>query len=168
MYKCPNAVHGCSGDINMVKHIGFVISADTIQKSRIQIQQNRRIDMNQLLNSSFILATMIFLHIIDDYCLQGILASMKQREWWKKNAPQSLYKNDYIIALITHAFSWSFCVCLPLAFVGTWSWVPIILNTIIHALIDDMKANQHMINLIQDQTIHILQIFVTWLYVVLV
>ena len=27
---------------------------------------------------------MILLHVIDDFHLQGILASMKQKEWWKK------------------------------------------------------------------------------------
>ena len=26
---------------------------------------------------------MILLHVIDDFHLQGILANMKQKEWWK-------------------------------------------------------------------------------------
>ena len=29
----------------------------------------------------FMLISMLFCHIIDDYCLQGILASMKQKSW---------------------------------------------------------------------------------------
>ena len=42
-----------------------------------------------------ILITMIFCHIVDDYYSQGILASMKQKEWWIKNAPDKQYKYDY-------------------------------------------------------------------------
>ena len=32
----------------------------------------------------FILLFMIMMHIVDDYYLQGILASMKQKSWWMK------------------------------------------------------------------------------------
>lgn len=38
------------------------------------------------MNNCFLLLLMIFLHIVDDYYLQGILASMKQKEWWNKAA----------------------------------------------------------------------------------
>lgn len=44
----------------------------------------------------FILFTMIFCHIVDDYYLQGWLASAKQKSWWEKNAPEKLYKYDYL------------------------------------------------------------------------
>jgi hypothetical protein len=38
----------------------------------------------------FILLTaMFFCHIIDDYYLQGWLATGKQRDWWKSNAPKN-------------------------------------------------------------------------------
>lgn len=47
---------------------------------------------------------MIFCHIVDDYYLQGWLASAKQKEWWSKNAPNPLYKYDYIMALFMHSF----------------------------------------------------------------
>ena len=42
----------------------------------------------RLMIEIFMLLLMIFLHIVDDYYLQGILASMKQRGWWEKNAPR--------------------------------------------------------------------------------
>ena len=42
-----------------------------------------------------VLFAMLFCHIVDDYYLQGILASMKQKSWWEANAPVPLYKNDY-------------------------------------------------------------------------
>lgn len=62
----------------------------------------------------FILFCMLFCHVIDDYYLQGILASMKKKSWWEKNAPDELYKNDYKMALFMHSFSWSFMIMLPL------------------------------------------------------
>ena len=55
----------------------------------------------------FILSAMIFLHIIDDYCLQApCLCDLKQKSFWEKNAPQKLYKNDYLCALLMHSLSW--------------------------------------------------------------
>lgn len=117
-----------------------------------------------------ILLTMIFFHIIDDYYLQGILASLKQKEWWEKNAPDELYKNDYKMALFMHSFSWSFMIMLPLITyayiiglklkIGLVFWY--IINLITHAFVDDLKANKGKINLIQDQIIHLIQIAATW------
>ena len=57
---------------------------------------------------------MIFCHIVDDYKLQGILASMKQKDWWVEQIGfTKLYKYDYIVALLVHSFSWSFMILLP-------------------------------------------------------
>ena len=58
----------------------------------------------------FMLISMLFCHIIDDYCLQGILASMKQKSWWVKNNPEEKYNKDYIMALFMHSASWSFMI----------------------------------------------------------
>lgn len=44
-----------------------------------------------------VLLSMMFLHIVDDFKFQGILSSMKQKSWWKKNYPNKCYKYDYII-----------------------------------------------------------------------
>lgn len=117
-----------------------------------------------------ILLTMLFCHIVDDYYLQGWLASAKQREWWNKNAPNPLYKNDYTMALFMHSFSWSYMIMLPILVYSIyssvlWDLYPmfLILNCITHMVVDNMKANMLKINLIQDQGIHMLQIFVTWL-----
>ena len=120
----------------------------------------------------FILLTMIFLHIIDDYKLQGILASMKQRKWWTEQKEyKNMYKYDYIVALITHSFSWTFMIMLPIAFllhfnIGWWV-VAYVLNMIIHAFVDNLKANKFKINLVIDQSIHLTQIVVTWLIFIL-
>ena len=110
------------------------------------------------MNNCFLLLLMIFLHIVDDYYLQGILASMKQKEWWHKTAP----------ALIMHGFSWAFMIMLPIA-ISMEFQCPIgfifafLVNFIVHALVDNMKANERRINLICDQSIHIAQIILTFL-----
>ena len=118
-------------------------------------------------NKLFILLAMIFLHIVDDYKLQGILASMKQKKWWKEQKEyKKLYEYDYIPALIEHSFSWTFMIMLPIAFASHFSdwWILVyIANMIVHALVDDLKANKLKINLMVDQSIHIAQIIVTWL-----
>ena len=114
----------------------------------------------------FIILAMIFCHIVDDYYLQGWLASAKQKKWWEENAPQKLYNHDYIMALIMHSMSWSFMIMLPIAISMSFNvsilFVTIfILNAVIHALVDNLKANKLQISLITDQLIHLVQIFVT-------
>lgn len=114
----------------------------------------------------FIILWMIFFHIVDDYYLQGWFASAKQKIWWEKNAPDELYKHDYIWALIMHGFSWTFMIMLPIAYwidfrVSTKFIVLFIGNWIVHAIVDDLKANEHMFNLWTDQIIHLFQIINT-------
>lgn len=113
-----------------------------------------------------ILLFMIFCHIVDDYYLQGLLAKLKQKSYWELNAPDKMYKYDYLMALLMHSMSWSFMIMLPLlvyfgfdppiSFLALW-----ITNTAVHFIIDDLKANERKINLIQDQSVHLLQIIIT-------
>lgn len=121
----------------------------------------------------FSLLLMFFFHIIDDYKLQGILASMKQKNWWKEQKGyKELYKYDYLIALIEHSFSWTFMIMLPIILFFNSSTTLIVaayvFNIIIHAFVDDLKANALRINLVTDQLIHILQIIFTWLFFVVI
>ena len=109
---------------------------------------------------------MVFCHIVDDYYLQGWLASAKQKKYWQENAPEKMYKYDYIWALIMHSFSWAFMTMLPIAFIkgfniGVPFLICFIFNVIIHAITDDLKANKRKINLWHDQLIHIWQITFT-------
>ena len=118
------------------------------------------------MSTIFIFMTMVFFHIVDDYYLQGWLASAKQKEYWQKNAPQEIYKHDYIWALIMHSFSWAFMIMLPVAYsysfvVGVSFVIGFLVNMIIHAITDDLKANKKKINLWGDQLIHISQIVLT-------
>lgn len=120
----------------------------------------------------FILLSMIFCHIIDDYYLQGILAQLKQKKWWIENAPDKKYKCDYLMALFMHSFSWSFMIN-SLSFIMSIFYnmnfnlllLLFIFNIIIHMFIDDLKANKFKINLIQDQSIHLLQILISWILI---
>ena len=119
----------------------------------------------------FVFFAMIFCHIIDDYVLQtvGPLATMKQKNWWKDNYPQELYKHDYLVALLMHSLSWAFMMMLPVAWYMSWNVgveyaVLFVLNTLLHAIIDHLKANRLAINLIADQLLHLGQIAGTfWL-----
>lgn len=121
--------------------------------------------------------SMIWLHIYDDYHTQGILAQFKQKKWWKENYPQDLYKNDWKIALYEHAFQWSFTMMLPLLVYSMWAWKEsglyhsliwwtglLTINTMVHAKIDNEKANELEISLFTDQILHILQIGFTIIY----
>ena len=118
------------------------------------------------MNVFMVFIVMLFFHVLDDFHFQGILASMKQRDWWDENYPSPLYKFDYMCALGMHAFSWTFMIMLPLLFclrfhpTEAW-WLAFVCNFIIHASVDDLKANAKVINLWTDQLIHIAQIMFT-------
>lgn len=119
----------------------------------------------------FILMAMVFCHIVDDYYLQGVLANLKQKSWWEKNAPEKMYKKDHLVALFMHGFSWSFMVHLPLVLYSfitkTESYLVIgascICHAVLHAVVDHLKANVRCINLIQDQMVHLAQIAVIFI-----
>ena len=126
-----------------------------------------------------LLLTMIFMHIVDDYYLQGWLASAKQKSWWKQNAPDELYKHDYIMALFMHGFSWAFMIMIVpslyalshttnISVVSGQVVLVFIINLFVHMATDHDKANLKKINLIQDQVMHLAQIIWTWLYFVLI
>lgn len=123
-----------------------------------------------------VLIFMFYMHIIDDYKIQGVLASMKQKEWWKENAPDKIYENDYLMALYEHAFCWTVSINIPILVYSLLCNVHInrvqfILTFfcmwMIHAIVDHLKANEKIINLVQDQTIHICQIIFCWLVFIL-
>lgn len=119
-----------------------------------------------------ILLLMILFHIIDDFVLQkATLCDLKQKEWWERNYGSKeygmflQYKNDYKMALFIHALSWSIMIHLPLFLIYIpWYtlFCTVAINTGIHIIVDDHKANLKTINLIQDQLIHLGQILFTF------
>lgn len=130
--------------------------------------------MKMILKNEYIILILMFaLHIFADFHLQGILANLKQKEWWEKELEKYAhllffveYRHDWVPSLLAHSFEWSFFIMLPFLFIEipVWAYVILlILNTGVHFVIDHMKCNLHMINLCLDQLCHIAQILLTWL-----
>lgn len=140
----------------------------------------------------FILLAMIFLHIVDDYYLQGgnsILWQFKQKDFWDKEfsgdakaREHHLYRHDYKVALLTHAFSWTFVVHIPIIawmlYQGYYNQpgpmmvfgLLFVVMWIVHAITDNEKANRKIISLKTDQLIHLLQImfiWATWMFLII-
>lgn len=119
------------------------------------------------MNKVFILLWMFFMHIVDDFYLQpGLLSKMKQKSWWEQNAPDKMYRYDYIWALFAHSFSWAFMIMLPVAYYFNFNinykfFILFVINAVVHAMVDNWKANDKLINLWQDQLIHSFQIILT-------
>lgn len=116
------------------------------------------------------LVLMLLGHLVSDYTLQGWLADGKQKSWWRKmfggregreDAVPNKYKYDYVAALYCHSLYWSIFICAPF-YASSWFLVAVILNTNVHAIIDNEKANVMSINLIQDQLLHLVQILLTF------
>ena len=123
----------------------------------------------------WLLMMMVALHVFADFHLQGILADMKQRGWWEKyecefikemtdcgaDRIEWIYDKDYAVALLIHSFEWAFIVCIPLMYFVGFTWQGaclVLLNTAIHAYVDDLKCNEKEINLVVDQCCHLTQI----------
>lgn len=133
------------------------------------------------MNVFVILVFMVFLHCFYDFHLQGILASMKQRDWWQLQMDiqkDYKYKNDYKMALGVHAFEWAFFIMIPtlpyvvkmwdgfsmLAFRTVVIYICLLtVNACFHYAVDDMKANDKTINLVEDQLAHLLQVLFSWI-----
>ena len=120
------------------------------------------------MNVLCVLVFMILCHIIADYSLQGWLASAKQLDWWKKQEGYNdFYKNDYKMALFMHSLEWSIMIHLPIIVFYNFQVTIVILisilgNCYLHYLIDDLKANLKVFNLIIDQIFHIIQVILFW------
>ena len=115
---------------------------------------------------------MILLHIIDDFVLQPIcLSKLKQKSFWEPYVKDSkLYKNDYKVALIIHGLSWSIMIHIPFMLLPIseyWILISVITNAILHAWIDNEKANKLSINLLTDQIIHLFQIMTIFVFTII-
>lgn len=120
-----------------------------------------------------VLILMLLAHIFADFHLQGILAEMKQEQWWKRQEGyNSKNKYDYLAALVIHSAEWTLWMMIPLFLLphldlGIFLLLAA-LNTVVHSLTDNSKANYRDINLVQDQVIHLMQIAFTYAALVLV
>ncbi len=121
---------------------------------------------------AFIIA--LVMHIIADYMLQtDLMAKAKQRKWWKDNYPDPLYRFDWLVILALHSFEWSFCVMLPAVvckimqighntIIVAVTFILLVVNTVVHMFVDNLKANKFAISLLEDQAWHFVQIVVTF------
>ena len=118
---------------------------------------------------------MLFCHLIDDFVLQDKFTYLKQKSWWVKTCKDEglsieKYGNDYKMALFEHSLEWSIAILLPIIFLcdvtGFVLLTTVIINTVIHYIVDNAKANQLRLNLVQDQTFHFVQIIVTWVILI--
>lgn len=117
----------------------------------------------------YLIFFMILAHIFDDFYLQGDLKKLKQKSFWQddKNYPAGLNKNkyqqDWIPALVLHAVCWAIMIHLPIIILYAASAfyfviASVIINAIVHGVIDHLKCNKYKINLWQDQGLHMVQI----------
>ena len=114
------------------------------------------------------------LHILADFTLQGLFRDLKSWTWWGRmfdqlhlgNDHRSLYRYDYLCALLLHALYWSLITYAPLIWFSDLSDMAVVVlvvtNTVVHAAIDNEKANTGTINLWIDQTFHFVQIGATF------
>ena len=117
---------------------------------------------------------MVLLHLFADFTLQGVLADLKQRSWWRAQCQRhgvssNLYDYDHICGLVCHSLYWTLLTFSPLIFLMSstiQALVIVAINTVIHAVTDNAKANKHKINLIQDQLLHLAQIAFTVVFFV--
>lgn len=116
-----------------------------------------------MLTKLVLFVVMLEAHIIVDFHMQGLLAKLKQvSEWLKHPEYGEMYKNDWAIAMWLHAFEWTFVIMLPLAYLHHWEItktfvICFVVNMVVHAVTDHLKANMRVISLVADQTIHIIQ-----------
>ena len=109
---------------------------------------------------------MLLLHHGADYTLQGWLADGKQKSWWDKvfgGSTPFKYRTDYKCALLCHSMYWALVVFAPIWWSAPRGTVLIVLgvNTVLHYIVDDLRANEKVICLWTDQVFHWLQILVT-------
>lgn len=130
--------------------------------------------MSTFMVKLIVLILMIEMHILADYKTPDCLQNFKQQKWWKDNFPnKDWWKTEFIVGLGLHAFQWALFIMIPPvsytlytdpAKPGINSLPSIfILNILIHAYVDHLKANKGKLSLIEDQLMHFIQIIVTWI-----
>ncbi len=109
---------------------------------------------------------MLLCHIVDDFCLQSFcLSKLKQKSFWA--VYDDKYRNDWVPALILHALEWAIMIHIPVFLMlpetpGFYLCLSILLNTVTHAVIDHLKCNKFILNLIEDQSVHFFQVVLTF------
>lgn len=82
---------------------------------------------------------------------------------FKISGIESMYEKDYIVGLVLHSIMWSMVTFLPFIPVVTCRTylIIVVINAILHGVIDHIKCNLYAINLTTDQFLHFVQIVAT-------
>lgn len=125
------------------------------------------------LSTAKLFLLMLLLHVFSDFSLQGLFGKLKQQSFWEKQCQKAKwarfevmyrkYGRDYIPALVLHGIYWSLITFAPIVFSrlcpDAFALAVVFVQGFLHALIDHMKCNRPLrLNLIQDQSLHVLQI----------
>ena len=118
---------------------------------------------------------MLFGHFVGDYLFQWKnMSNYKRQSFWKNKEPFSEYRYNFIGYLMMHGYVWAFCITFPMflliwndttgnQLILTYYVIAQFLNAFCHSLIDHLKANKKLFNDMTDQSLHMLQIFATWI-----
>lgn len=77
---------------------------------------------------------------------------------------------DFLMGLFLHSFSWTFMVTIPIMVTNYYRLNEVrfgmifVANLLLHMAVDDMKSNKLVVTLLLDQTIHLLQIFLIFIF----
>jgi len=73
------------------------------------------------------------------------------------------YNHDYIAGMACHCVMWGVVTFFPLMFVVSAKAfsIALLLNILVHGVIDHLKCNKEKINLCTDQILHLIQIGMT-------
>ena len=81
--------------------------------------------------NTFVFFIMLFMHTIADFVLQiPCLSDLKQIKKWNEftkdmfdeDVEETMYRNDYVAALLTHSFMWAFMTVVSLLIIGQNYW----------------------------------------------
>ena len=72
----------------------------------------------------------------------------------------SRHRNNFLAGLFCHCVMWGVITFLPLMFVvnSITFTVAVLINIVIHAVVDHLKCNREYMNLCTDQLIHLVQV----------
>ena len=113
----------------------------------------------------YIFMIMIFLHCFcESILLRTSIFDYRIKDNWL--LLKDKYENDFRLIILCRSFIWSFIVHLPIlilhrdgSFYLVYS-VSIIVHTLLHGIIDDIRTNQKLISLLIEQSFHILQLII--------
>lgn len=121
-----------------------------------------------------VLFCMIFCHIIGYFRLLGFFGKVKKGLWW---GDEDKYKNDRMVVLLEHGFSWSFIMHLPIFVLALISGnglvmqvlpISIIAQAIAHSCFSNEKDNSQINSLLEDQVLHFVLTIGAWVSTVVI